>query len=67
MDESQLSQEELIVGMTPDEICELLEEIGVVANEEQASAMQRLVAQLGSLEAALDALGGDDTTDRRAA
>lgn len=68
MDESNLTSESLIAQMTPEEICELLSEMGMETTEEQAAAIQRLIGELGSLEAAFDALQDDsDQADRAAA
>jgi hypothetical protein len=64
MDDSQTTPEELIRGMTPDEICELLEEMGVQVSHAQAVAIQGLINRLGSLEAAFAALD-TDTQPRR--
>jgi 3-methyladenine DNA glycosylase Tag len=65
MDEHYQSPEDLIIGMSPDEICELLDEIGIDATCEDAEMIQELVEQLGSLEEALESLRDD--TDSRAA
>jgi hypothetical protein len=61
--------EEMIAGMRTDELQELLEEMGFETTEEQASGIQQLVVQLGSLEAAIEALVelDDDGDARRAA
>ena len=65
MDEHYQSPEDLITGMSPDEICELLDEIGINATCEDAEMIQDLVEQLGSLEEALESLRDD--ADSRAA
>lgn len=68
MDESNLSSENLIAEMTPEEICELLSEMGTETTVDQAAAIQRLIGELGSLEAAFEALQDDsDQADRAAA
>jgi len=64
MDDSHATPEELIRGMTPDEICELLEEMGIEVNHTQAVAIQGLLNRLGSLEAAFAALDADDQPRR---
>ena len=65
MDEHYQSPEDLITGMSPDEICELLDEIGINATCEDAEMIQDLVEQLASLEEALESLRDD--ADSRAA
>lgn len=68
MDETNLSPEELIAGMTPDEICELLAEMGMAATPGEAAAIQGMVAELGSIDAAFEALADDaPSAIRRAA
>lgn len=68
MDESNLTSENLIAEMTPEEICELLSEMGMETTIEQAAAIQHLIGEVGSLEAAFDALQDDaDPADRQAA
>lgn len=67
MDESTPLPEELIASMSTSELAEVLEELGIEADELQAAAIQRLVAQLGSLEAAIEALDFLDETDDRMA
>ncbi len=60
--------EEMIAEMSTDELQELLGELGIDANEQQAAGIKQLVDQLGSLEAAIEALFQlDDQTGRRAA
>jgi hypothetical protein len=62
------SPEELIAGMNPDEICELLEEMGVNATLQQATAIQALVIEFGSLDATLELLSklGESNVDDNA-
>lgn len=68
MEESTPLPEELIAGMSTSELAEVLEDLGIEADEAQAAAIQRLVAQLGSLEAAIEAVDFlDETDDRKAA
>jgi len=67
MDESTPLPEELIAGMSTSELAEVLEDLGIEADETQAAAIQRLVAQLGSLEAAIEAIDFLDETDDRMA
>jgi hypothetical protein len=67
MDESTPLPEELIAGMSTSELAEVLEDLGIEADEAQAAAIQRLVAQLGSLEAAIEAIDFLDETDDRMA
>ncbi|XZE56770.1 hypothetical protein SH139x_002902 [Planctomycetaceae bacterium SH139] len=59
MDEQQLSPEELIRGMAADEICELLEAMGITVTAQQAVSLQGLINRLGSLDAAFAALSDD--------
>lgn len=67
MDDTNLSPEELIAGMTPDEICELLAEMGMEVTTSEAAAMQGMVAELGSIEAAFNALADESTAEGRRA
>lgn len=67
MDEFNQSPEDLIAGMSPDEICELLEEIGIEASSEEAEIIQELIEELGSLEEALEVLARQTGEDRKAA
>lgn len=67
MDESTPLPEELIAGMSTSELAEVLEDLGIEADEAQAAVIQRLVAQLGSLEAAIEAIDFLDETDDRMA
>src|SRR5690606_21718549 len=67
-DETMQTPEEMIAEMSTDELQELLGELGIDANEQQAAGIKQLVDQLGSLEAAIEALFQlDDQTGRRAA
>ncbi len=65
--ETSETPEELIAAMTTEELQELLEEMGVDATTEQAAGLQALIAESGSLEAALDALGQCEKPGRIAA
>jgi len=68
MDDFAQTPEELIANMNTDELQELLSELGFDATDEQAAGIKDLVAQLGSLEAAINALEVlDDMDIRRAA
>lgn len=67
MDETSLSPEELIAGMNPDEICELLAEMDIETSREQAVALQQMIAQFGSLDAAMDAFSRTGFMNRSAA
>ncbi len=68
MDDVTQTPEELIANMSTDELQELLGELGFDATDEQAAGIKDLVAQLGSLEAAMGALEVlDDLDVRRAA
>jgi hypothetical protein len=67
MDETQLTPEELIAGMNPDEICELLAEMDIETTRDQALALQEMLSQFGSLEAAMDAFGVNPLPERDAA
>jgi|GEM_PF-6787372 len=51
--------EDLIERMTADEVCELLSEMGVEIDDQQAIVLQRMIESLGSIEEALRQL--DDT------
>jgi len=61
--------EELIIAMTTEELCELLGEMGFEATDDQAGCIKALVEQMGSLEAALEALSETESVEdvRRAA
>ena len=67
MEDRELSAEELIRGMNPDEICELLQDMGINIDERQAVAIQGLINRLGSLQAAFAALGEENRLDEDAA
>jgi hypothetical protein len=67
MDETSLSPEELIAGMNPDEICELLAEMDIETTREQAIALQQMISQFGSLDAAMDAFSQTGFMNRKAA
>ena len=67
MDDIEYTAEELIQGMSADEICELLEELEIVISLEQANAIQSLVEKTGSLEAALELFGGGSDSEQAAA
>lgn len=51
--------EDLIERMTAEEVCELLSEMGVEIDDQQAIVLQRTIESLGSIEEALRQL--DDT------
>jgi hypothetical protein len=68
MDETMQTPEEMIAEMSTDELQELLGELGFDATDQQAAGIKQLVDQLGSLEAAIEALFQlDDEPGRRAA
>lgn len=67
MDEIDQTPEELIRGMSADEICELLEDLEIVVSLEQADAIQQLVEKTGSLEAALGLIDLSDPSGQAAA
>lgn len=69
MDETMQTPEEMIAQMSTDELQELLEELGFETTEQQADGIKRLIAQLGSLESAIETLLELDQDDdvRRAA
>lgn len=56
MDDESLTPEELLLSMTNDELVELLEEMGLTSTFEVADGIRQLVAELGSVEAAVIAL-----------
>lgn len=56
MDDQHLTPEELIAGMTPDEICELLAEMEVVSSIDEAKLIQQMIHEVGSLDEVLDML-----------
>jgi len=67
-DETMQTPEEMIAEMSTDELQELLGELGVDATEQQAAGVKQLVAQLGSLESAIETLFQlDEASGRRAA
>lgn len=60
--------EDLIAQLSIPELVEVLEDLGIEANHEQTASIQKLVAQLGSVEAAIEAVQElGDSRDRRAA
>lgn len=60
--------EDLIAQLRIPELVEVLEDLGIEADHEQAASIQKLVAQLGSVEAAIEAVQElGDSRDRRAA
>lgn len=60
--------EDLIAQLSIPELVEVLEELGIEADHEQAASIQKLVAQLGSVEAAIEVVQElGDSWDRRAA
>lgn len=63
MESNANDQPSAISQMRPDEVRELLAELGVDASNEQAEAIQRMVAQLGSLEAVLAMVDRADASD----
>jgi len=65
-DPTSTSIEDLIRQMAPDELQELLVDLGFDRSPELALGIQRLVAELGSLDAAIVALH-DTQVSRRAA
>lgn len=65
-DPTSASIEDLIQQMAPDELQELLEDLGFNRSPEMALGIQRLVAELGTLDAAIVALH-DSQVSRRAA
>lgn len=66
MSEPTSSPESVILNMTPGELAELLEEIGLKASPELIEGIRGLVAELGSVDAAIKLLSVDDR-ERRAA
>ena len=60
--------EDLIAQLRIPELVEVLEDLGIEADHQQAASIQKLVAQLGSVEAAIEAVQElGDSRDRRAA
>jgi hypothetical protein len=67
MDDFSQNPEELIAGMSTDELQELLAELGIEATDEEAAGIKSLVAEMGSLEAAISTLEVLDEVDARRA
>jgi len=61
-----MTPEELILNMTNDELVELLEDMGLQSDPAVADGIRRLVAELGSVEAAVIALTDDQHFGRAA-
>ncbi len=61
-----MNPEELILNMTNDELVELLEDMGLESDLAVADGIRRLVAELGSVEAAVIALTDDQHFGRAA-
>lgn len=66
MASNSLTPETLVLGMEPEELQELLQDMGFEPTRQTAAAIQSLIRQLGSLDAAIAALH-DDQVQRRAA
>lgn len=66
MDDTMQTPEEMIAQMSTDELQELLAELGFDTTPRQAQGIQQLVAQLGSLEAAIETLADLDQIRRAA-
>ena len=64
--EPHLRAEDLILQMSPDELQELLGEMGFSTTAETIRGIRQLIAELGSLDAAIVALT-DEQVMRRAA
>ena len=58
MSEKPLTPEELICQMSKAELMELLEELGMESSATMADGIKRLVRELGTLEGAIEAVGG---------
>ena len=58
MSERPLTPEELICQMSKEELMELLEEIGMESSAAMADVIKNLVRELGTLESAIEAVGG---------
>ncbi len=58
MSEKPLTPEELICQMSCEELTELLEEMGLESSPEMADGIKKMIQELGTLEKAIDALGG---------
>lgn len=67
MDDPLMSPEELICSMQADEICELLDELGISLTTDQASDLQTLISKLGSVDIALNQLVQSEDRDSAAA
>jgi len=67
MDDFSQNPEEMIAGMSTDELQELLAELGIDATDEEAAGIKSLVAEMGSLEAAISTLEVLDEVDARRA
>lgn len=63
MESNANDQPSPISQMHPDEVRELLAEMGIDASDEQAEVVQRMVTQLGSLEAVLEMIDRTDESD----
>lgn len=61
-----MTPEELILNMTNEELVELLEDMGLESDSAVADGIRRLVAELGSVEAAVIALTDDQHFGRAA-
>lgn len=59
--------EELIAAMTTEELQELLSEIGIDASASQINSIKGLVAQMGTLDLALETIMAFQNDVRRAA
>jgi len=62
MSEEPLSPEEVILQMTSEELCELLEDMGLEASPQIAHGIRRLIVELGSVDAAIVALSDQQQT-----
>lgn len=62
------SPEDLIAQLSIPELVEVLEDLGIEADYKKAASIQKLVGQLGSVEAAIEAVQElGNSQDRRAA
>lgn len=66
MSDESLTPEELILSLSTEELVELLDDMGLESTPEVADGIRRLVAELGSVEAAVIALT-DEQVHRRVA
>lgn len=66
MSGESMTPEELILNLTTDELIELLEDMGLESSPAVADGIRRLVAELGSVEAAVIALTDDQHFGRAA-